>query len=191
MKKTVKILALVLALLVVLLGCGNDEKVETTISEEEEAIVEEEASEEEVEIEEEIETDEEESISMEEIDWYSISIAELEEAITKGLDINTSNEAGETPLMKSAAASNLEVVEFLVEEGVEIDAQDEQGKSALIHAAYNGNILIIESLLNHEADATLEDETGVTALKYLENHLDGSKESKEVEVYESLKEATN
>jgi hypothetical protein len=80
---------------------------------------------------------------------------QLESLIKQGLDINRSDDRGDTALHMAIYFGSPERVNALLELGADINQVDLQGNSALIDAARSGNLTIVKQLLAHGADITL------------------------------------
>lgn len=77
----------------------------------------------------------------------------INKCIRCGMDINITNNNGETALMFACQRGYLEVVLILVAGGANINAKDENGKTVLNYAAEGGNTEIVKLLLAQGADS--------------------------------------
>lgn len=83
--------------------------------------------------------------------------------LNAGINIDTCNDYGWTPLFYAVRSKRTETVKFLIEKGANVNAQDEGGKTPL-HVAVNGNSTnIIGILVKAGADTELKDKSGNTA----------------------------
>ena len=69
-----------------------------------------------------------------------------------GMDINATNDNGETSLMSACQKGYLDLVLVLVAGGADINAKDNNGKTVLNYAAEGGNAEIIKLLLSQGAN---------------------------------------
>ena len=73
--------------------------------------------------------------------------------IEKGVDINQSDNRGNTPLIVQADYNNnKDVVKLLLSEGADINARNEDGDSALIYVIKDGNVELARFLIKKGAD---------------------------------------
>ena len=97
--------------------------------------------------------------------WNS-RVQEIKELLKLGVDINTRNHFGQTPLMIAAILGNLDIVTILLENKADLDYIDKNGLTALMLAARNGQLPVAELLLNNGADINVQDKSGLTALMH-------------------------
>lgn len=89
----------------------------------------------------------------------------VQKIIELGGDVNTADNDGMTPLMKSIWSDSREVFYLLLSsKGIEIDAIDNKGKSALHYAVVEVNRTLIEELLNKGASMSLKNNMGTSPI---------------------------
>lgn len=93
------------------------------------------------------------------IDYTSINVL-----LSDGIDVDTADRQGNTPLMVATQIGNPRIVNIILSHSPEINAQNKKGTTALMIAAGTGQLHILKELLNHGADAYLHDGEGNTAL---------------------------
>jgi len=96
------------------------------------------------------------------------TVAQIQQAVTGGADVNARDAAGRTVLML-AAASNPDpaVISILLKAGAKINARGPNGWTALMMAAYNNpNPETVETLLKAGADGRARSGAGETAYDY-------------------------
>ncbi len=90
--------------------------------------------------------------------------AELKALLSKGVNINATDNDGETALMEAADGRNVELVRVLIANGANVNAADEDGETALMIAADEGRAEIVRLLIEAGANVNARDEDGETAL---------------------------
>lgn len=93
------------------------------------------------------------------IDYTSINIL-----LSEGMDINTTNQQGNSPLIVAAKVGNLRILNIILSHNPDINARNDEGKTALMIAAETGQSQVVEKLLAHNADPSLKDNNDNTAL---------------------------
>lgn len=118
-------------------------------------------------------------------------LAKLKKCITKGANINASDENGETALTQACDSGHYDIVKFLAENGADTNARNDVGYGALefsasneiweylkpkassvdkdlalINFAMRGNVEQVKSLVAQGADINATDSTGWTALMF-------------------------
>jgi|SRR5690554_3822606 ankyrin repeat protein len=88
------------------------------------------------------------------VDFMSLTVEELENLLSAGIDPNERDKLGRTPLMYLASCNgDPEVIRTIIKAGAKINDVDQEGKTALIMAArYNSRTDIVEALLDSGAD---------------------------------------
>ncbi len=93
--------------------------------------------------------------------------------INRGVDINSKNSLGDTPLHKLvqkdttfSMESKYKTFKLFVKKGADVNSQNDKGETPLMIAILAGNKFYIEGLLKAGADATLKDNNGNTVLYY-------------------------
>ena len=92
------------------------------------------------------------------------NIAEVEEAIKNGANVNAKKNDGWTVLIYVAWAGYTEIAELLIKHGADVNVKDDDGRTALIWAVWADNTEIAELLIKHGADVNAKDDDGRTAL---------------------------
>ena len=82
------------------------------------------------------------------------------EAISSGLDVNTRDVVGRTPLHWAVAGGHAELTELLLQSGSQVNAQDEGGLTPLHVAAATNMLDMVRLLLRERANASLLDGAG-------------------------------
>ncbi len=90
--------------------------------------------------------------------------AALKSLLSQGVNINATDEDGETALMEAADGRNPEVVRVLIANGANVNAADEDGETALMIAADEGNTETVRLLIQAGANVNARDEEGESAL---------------------------
>jgi ankyrin repeat protein len=81
--------------------------------------------------------------------------------VSLGVDVNTKDEKGITPLYRYAAYdSSDEVVEYLISQGADVNAKDEEGDTPLHKAAYFQNADTVKCLVLNGADVHAVNKNG-------------------------------
>ncbi len=97
---------------------------------------------------------------------WNNKIAEINELLQLGVNVNTRNHFGQTPLMIAAILGNLNAVKLLLENGAALNYIDNNGLTALMLSARNGQLSVAELLLGKGADVNVQDKRGLTALMH-------------------------
>ncbi|MBI5659101.1 MAG: ankyrin repeat domain-containing protein [Nitrosomonadales bacterium] len=84
--------------------------------------------------------------------------------LASGVDINTRDERGWTPLMISSFNGNEEIAELLVRSGADVHAKDNAGYGPMHWAAFNGFHKVIRLLLEKGANANAQSNFGWSPL---------------------------
>ena len=100
--------------------------------------------------------------------------------INNGVDVNTKNSWGSTPLTIAAQSGTPKMVEFLINNGADMNASDNDGDDALLCAAKHERTEAVKVLLEYGIDTHKKNRDGKTALDY-------AKESGFTEIVEMLK----
>ena len=85
--------------------------------------------------------------------------------IDRGLDANSTDSSGRTPLIEAVFGGHVETVQALLNRGADVNAQDFDGWTALMEAAAKGRADLVRLLLASGADARVKNKNGWTALK--------------------------
>ena len=88
----------------------------------------------------------------------------IEQLIENGIDINTQNLGGETPLMVAAMQGQLEVARVLIDKGADLDIQAMLGNTALTLAMLSKQYPVAHLLIDKGANPNLNNIFGQTAL---------------------------
>jgi len=72
--------------------------------------------------------------------------------IEKGVDVNTKDEYGFTPLSYAALKGHEDVVDRLIENGADVNIKNDWGGTALVQAVFFGHIDIAKVLIDNGAD---------------------------------------
>ena len=88
----------------------------------------------------------------------------VEELLQGGVDPNTSDNDGKTPLMHACENGHLVCTEALLKAKAKVDSTDDNGLTALMYASGNGHQKCVEALLKKEADIKIVTNAGHSAL---------------------------
>lgn len=111
-------------------------------------------------------------------DYLSIAVANdhtdiVQHLIKKGVDVNVTDNFGESLLYRSLGSGQLEIARILIENGADVNAQNKDGETALFLAAQKGRIGsakllsyidIAQLLINKGANLNALDNNATTAL---------------------------
>ena len=84
--------------------------------------------------------------------------------IDEGVDVNSMDQKGTTPLIHAAKYSRLTCVNLLLQGGANVNRSNHSGQTALINAAANGNEDIVTALIQARASVNVKSKQGDTAL---------------------------
>ncbi|HTY25989.1 MAG TPA: ankyrin repeat domain-containing protein [Desulfomonilaceae bacterium] len=90
-------------------------------------------------------------------------VAQVQDLLAKGADINAKDTYGVPALMWAAAWGRLQIVKLLLEKGADVNAKDKVGQTALMLTRQGGADLV-RLLLDKGADINTKDKAGHTAL---------------------------
>lgn len=93
----------------------------------------------------------------------NLTIAEMQELIANGADVNERDVRGRTPLHYPA---NFEVAKLLIEHGADVNASDNYDTTPLHNASYKGEYETVKLLIDAGADINAKDCDGITPLMY-------------------------
>ena len=96
-------------------------------------------------------------------------IEKVQRMIKNGIDVNTRDEVGRTPLHIAAAMNHDIDMRVLIDLGADINAQDKQGKTPLMYAAADGKRGAAVLLVSKLADVNIQDVDGMRALEWSHN----------------------
>ncbi|XP_065346583.1 serine/threonine-protein phosphatase 6 regulatory ankyrin repeat subunit B-like [Cloeon dipterum] len=83
------------------------------------------------------------------------------------IDVNGTNEFGETPFMIACSKNRSDVVEYLLtNKGIDLSKEDRRGGTALHHAVTSGCVDLVQNLLDRGADLTKKDNYNRNVLFY-------------------------
>jgi len=94
----------------------------------------------------------------------SDNINGLRALLDEGINPNTKNASGNTPLMAAALTGSLNTARLLLIKGAGVNIQNDLGLTALHIAASKGGNRVVKTLINAGAEVDLQDEHGNTAL---------------------------
>jgi ankyrin repeat protein len=92
------------------------------------------------------------------------SLNALKSLLQKGIDINSKNDAGATPLIFASAAGDIGLVKELISKGAKLDETNNIGYTALIMAAATGRNNIVEALVKAGANRNIAGKNGKKAI---------------------------
>ena len=93
------------------------------------------------------------------------NLIELEKLLRlKNINVNVTNDSGETPLHIASKKGDLEIVKFLVEKGADVNVKGSGDRTPLMSSSEDGHLEIVKFLVNEGADVNAKDDGGYTAL---------------------------
>lgn len=98
---------------------------------------------------------------------FSTNVEEVKAAVESGVDINTVDKLGDTPLMIAADNGQArDVVKYLISKGADVNKQNKLGSTALLYAVNSEtpNAYVIDDLIQAGADVNVVSKTGNSPL---------------------------
>jgi len=92
------------------------------------------------------------------IDYVSINVL-----LSDGIDIDTVDGDGNTPLMVAAEVGNPRIVDIILSHNPDVNKQNKKGETALMIAAETGQLEICKKLVSHRARVAIRNDDGNTA----------------------------
>ena len=92
------------------------------------------------------------------------NLDKIESLLNMGVDIDTVNRDGLTPLMKAIEANKYNIIEYLISKGANVNQNNDDGYSALHFACMKGDKIAVNILLAHGADIEAQSKTGINPL---------------------------
>ncbi|XP_078347045.1 uncharacterized protein LOC144632297 [Oculina patagonica] len=118
-----------------------------------------------------VNADKGETQSTENEDWKLLNsaiqggnVTIIEMVLARGLDVNSKNSDGDTPLMIAALSGKIEAVNYLLDKGADLSLTGEYGRNSLHWASQGGNVAIIETMLSRGLDVNSKNSNGNTPL---------------------------
>lgn len=93
-------------------------------------------------------------------------IAQIKSLLSKGVEINTRDERGLTPLHHAASSGHNDIVELLIAKGAETNSKDKWGYTPLYYAIWSQHKDIVKLLVAKGADVSLKPEKDYPPLHY-------------------------
>lgn len=90
-------------------------------------------------------------------------ISEVRRLIEKGINVNSKDGDGWTPLMLAADNNNLQIAKLLVELGADLEQKNDDGETALMISSYNNSGYVGRYLISKGANPDVTDKFGRTA----------------------------
>lgn len=90
----------------------------------------------------------------------------IEDAIEKGMTLDTIDGAGQTPLHVAAYRGTPKIMKYLIDKGADIMAEDRRGGTPLHWASIKGDVDNAEILVNKGAEINARDKSGDTPLHW-------------------------
>jgi len=91
-------------------------------------------------------------------------LAKLQEALSKGSDVNGHDDKGITPLAWAAMAGQNDAAQLIIKKGAKINGKNSDGATPLHAAAFFGQTEIVELLIKNKADLNIVNNKGETPL---------------------------
>jgi ankyrin repeat protein len=96
-------------------------------------------------------------------------LADVQDALNGGADVNAKNAFGVTALMMASYGGYTlgryaEVVKLLLDKGADVNVRNNKGETALMEASHYGNAEVVKLLLAKGADINVKNSIGKTAL---------------------------
>lgn len=88
----------------------------------------------------------------------------VQRLLAKGVDVNTPDEDGSTPLGAAVFGNHQETAELLIAAGAEVNIRQWRNDTVLMQAAWNGWLSTVEQLIAAGADVNAASNSGTTAL---------------------------
>jgi ankyrin repeat protein len=88
----------------------------------------------------------------------------VRQRLGKGIDLNTADEDGYTPLLAASEYGNVEVARLLIDNGAALEIKAEDGVTPLFLASATGCLELVQLLLDRGADIETKDSEGITPL---------------------------
>ncbi|MFH1115470.1 MAG: ankyrin repeat domain-containing protein [Pseudomonadota bacterium] len=96
------------------------------------------------------------------------NIALVSELLTQGVDVNSRDPKGVTPLVVAARKGNTEMARLLLEKGANPNSRTNTGGTPLMAAVFSENNELIELLLSKGSDPNAKDDRGINAYQLAE-----------------------
>ncbi len=96
-------------------------------------------------------------------------LTKVKKIIKEGVEVDSKDGEGRTPLIFAALGGNRQVVELLVEKGADINARNEQGRTILHTIARKGDKDMVELLISKGADVNAKANTGAATITPLDH----------------------
>lgn len=90
-------------------------------------------------------------------------LAAVERHLQNGVDVNTRDGRGATPLIWAAPSGRLDLVKILVLKGADVNARGKGGVTPLGLAVMSGNLEVVKFLVKNGANVNARDEDSVSA----------------------------
>ena len=91
-------------------------------------------------------------------------LAKLQEALSKGADVNGHDDKGITPLSWAAMAGQTEAAQLLIKKGAKINGINRDGATPLHASAFFGQTEIVELFIKNKANLNIANRDGETPL---------------------------
>ncbi len=98
--------------------------------------------------------------------WMAVEAgdgARVQAILQSGVDVNSTNPDGWTPLMRAALQGNVAMVSVLIGAKAEVNHHSSDGTTALLAATLPGHLEVVKALIDAGADASQTNTAGVTA----------------------------
>lgn len=90
----------------------------------------------------------------------------LGKMIDSGLDVNLSNDKGDTLLMLASYNGSFETTKMLLEKGALVDKKNDRGQTPLAGVAFKGNLEIVKLLVENGANIDENNGLGMTPYSF-------------------------